>query len=67
MAKRQRVLAAGVVKDILFENIEALDGYLNKLEEHGTEHYVLETLEREDLTVIARIVSEWNYGELIKI
>ena len=65
--KIKTVLAAGVVRDLLFCSKDALDIYLYKLQHDCWEFEVLDRFDRDDGTVIVRIVQQYNSSPLIKL
>lgn len=67
MTKTKEVLAAGIVRDLQFCSLYALDVYLSGLDQRKTAYKVLETYEREDLSVIVRIVTQYNNSPLIQL
>ena len=67
MIKAKEILAAGIVRDIQFRTVEDMEAYLDGLTSKKQKNEVLETYEREDRTVIIRIVTQYNQRELIKL
>ena len=67
MTKTKEILAAGIVQDIQFCTHYALDVYLYGLERGNVTHKVLETFERQDGSVICRIVKQYNNSPLIQL
>ena len=65
--QRKTLLAAGIVRDIQFRTVEDMKAYLDGLTSKKQKYEVLETYEREDGTVIARIVTKYNQTDLIKL
>ena len=65
--QRKTLLAAGIVRDIQFRTVEDMEAYLDGLTSKKQKYEVLETYEREDRTVIIRIVTQYNQRELIKL
>lgn len=67
MTKTKEILAAGIVQDIQFCSQYARDMYFYGLERGNVTHKVLETFEREDGSVIIRIVKQYNGSPLIQL
>ena len=65
--QRKTLLAAGIVRDIQFRTVEDMETYLDGMTSKKQKYKVLETYEREDRTVIIRIVTQYNQHELIKL
>ena len=65
MARTKELLAAGYVRDILFRSGEDLKNYILKLESRKQEYKILEQTNREDDTVIIRILQQYNTAPLI--
>lgn len=64
--KSKTVLAAGIIRDLLFRNKECLDLYLYELEHRCLAYKVLEQLPRDDGSIIIRIVCQYNNSDLIQ-
>lgn len=67
MARAKEVLAAGVVRDLLFRDHEAYELHLYSLEHRHERYQVIETMNREDGSIIARILSGYNNSPLIQL
>lgn len=67
MARAKEVLAAGVVRDLLFRDIDAYEQHIYRLENRHERYQVIETMNREDGSVIARILSGYNNSPLIQL
>ena len=67
MARTKELLAAGYVRDILFRNGEDLKNYILKLESRKQEYRILEQMDREDGSVIIRILQQYNTAPLIQL
>lgn len=65
--RRKEILAAGYVRDILFETVEDMEAYLNGMQIRKQNYKVLETFERNDRTVIIRILQQYNNSPLIQL
>ena len=65
--KAKEILAAGIVRDILFVNQAAVDVYLEKLQQSYYEFEVLDKFTRDDGSVIIRIVQQYNNSPLISL
>ena len=64
---KKEILAAGYLRDILFENEEQMEIYLDHLDSRKQLHKVLYTYRRADGTVIIRILQQYNNAPLIKV
>jgi len=62
----KKILAAGIVQDIEFDSQESLDKYIMRHVLFCDKYEVIE-VSRENGTVIARIVTEYNDLDLIKL
>lgn len=67
MAQKKVILAAGYVRDILFASAEAEELYLYTLQHRCIEHKILDKLQRDDGSVILRIVQQYSNSPLIKL
>ena len=67
MARAKEVLAAGVVRDLLFRDREEYEQHLHSLENRHKRYQVIETINREDGSIIARILSGYNNSPLIQL
>ena len=67
MARTKELLAAGYVRDILFRSGEDLKNYILKLENRKQEYRILEQMDREDGSVIIRILQQHNTAPLIQL
>lgn len=65
MAKK--LLAAGYVRDLLFDSAEALELYLNDLEHKKLQHKILDKFDRADGSVIIRILQQYNQAPLVEL
>ena len=65
--KAKEILAAGYVRDILFRSKEVFDLYLYNLDHRKVYYQVIETFTRDDGSVIARILQQYNNAELIHL
>lgn len=63
----RELLAAGIVRDILFRNADAADLYLKWLDCRFANFDVLDRYDREDGSVIMRIVQQYNGCDLIQL
>ena len=61
------LLAAGIVRDYEFLNMRGFDLYLDQLDKRKINYKVIETFERPDLSVVVRIVHQYNNADLIKL
>ena len=67
MARTKELLAAGYLRDILFRNGEDLKHYILQLESRKQEYRILEQMNREDGSVIIRILQQYNTAPLIQL
>ena len=67
MARTKELLAAGYVRDILFRSSEDLKNYILQLERRKQEYRILEQMNREDGSVIIRILQQYNTAPLIQL
>ena len=67
MARTKELLAAGYVRDILFRSGEDLKNYIRQLESRKQEYRILEQMNREDGSVIIRILQQYNTAPLIQL
>ena len=65
--KRKTILAAGYVRDILFSQQDDLDLYLYALDRSGVEYEILDKLQRDDGSIIIRILQQYNQAPLIRL
>lgn len=66
MSKKQ-VLAAGIVRDIKFGSKEDMEIYLYEMKHKKQLYAVLENYERNDGSILARIVQQYNQSPLIEL
>lgn len=62
-----KLLAAGIVRDFIFDCQDSLDVYLSVLQLRKISYEILDQLLRDDGRVIVRIVSQYNDVELIQL
>lgn len=67
MGHRKQVLAAGIVQDILFHSMSDRNLYLASLDGKKINHQLIETFERDDGSVIIRILKQYNGSNLIQL
>ena len=67
MNRRIHLLAAGVVRDILFCSMSDRDLYFSRLDGRKICYELLDTFERSDGTVIIRFVQQYNDTDLIQL
>lgn len=65
--RNMELLAAGIVRDILFRSADHLDLYLYALDHKKHDYVILDKRNRSDGSVIIRIVTQYNYNELIQL
>lgn len=58
------LLAAALVRDFEFDSWQRFELYLYQLEHNGVVHKVLESFERADGSVVARIVTQFGHYDL---
>ena len=64
---KKELLAGGIIRDLLFQSPEDMETYLDKLEDRKQQYKVVETYERQDRSVIIRIISQYNNAPLIRV
>ena len=67
MAKVKQILAAGIVRDILFDSPDSADLYLYRLVHRGFTFKVLQSCRFYDGTVILRVLQRYNDYDLIEL
>lgn len=67
MAKKVKVLAAGILRDIRFDCADRADEYLYKLDHLKVVYKVLDSCRCSDGTVILRMLEAYNDHDLIEI
>lgn len=65
--KEKELLAGGIVRDFRFCNEAAYREYVEKLSYSGQEYEVLQREPGKNGTVLARIVTQHNNADLIKL
>lgn len=65
MAKK--LLAVGYVRDLEFNNQDALDLYLYALDHKKLQHKILDKFDRTDGSIIIRILQQYNNTPLIQL
>ena len=65
MAKK--ILAAGIVRDILFPTVDDLERYIEKLEFNCVAYDEIGRIQRSDGQWIIRIVTGYNLSPLIEL
>lgn len=63
----KELLAAGLIRDILFGSKDDVDLYIYKLEHQCDQYEILDRYDREDGSVIIRIMQQYNYVPLIEL
>lgn len=63
----KQVLAAGYVRDLLFESAYALEIYLYGLDHRKAQYKILDKFTRDDGSVIIRILQQYNNSPLIQL
>ena len=67
MHRTRELLAAGYVRDILFKSKDYLIDYLTGLESKKLQYKILEQYNKEDGSVIIRILQQYNTAPLIQL
>ena len=67
MNRTKELLAAGYVRDILFKSRNHLADYICGLERKKLRFKILEEHDREDGSVIIRILQQYNTAPLIQL
>lgn len=67
MGRNVELLAAGIVRDLWFRSLDHRNIYLHRLDGRKIHYELLDTFEREDDTVIIRIVQQYNSSDLIQL
>ena len=65
--KAKEILAAGYVRDILFRSKKVFDLYLYNLDHRKIYYQVIETFIRDDGSIIARILQQYNSAPMIQL
>lgn len=63
----KQILAAGIVQDICFSCMEARNKYLRRLDSYRMNYQLVDTYERQDGSVIIRIIKPYNGSDVIRI
>lgn len=63
----KELIAAGYVRDIKFESAYALEIYLYGLDHRKALYKILDRYDREDGSVIVRILQQYNNSPLIQL
>lgn len=61
----KKLLAAGIVRDLEFDCKDALDLYLYSMQQKKMKYEILDRLDRDDGSIIIRIVVQYNNAHLI--
>lgn len=64
---RKRLLAAGYLRDIEFDNQDSLDLYLCSLDHKRLQYRILDKYVRSDDSIIIRILQQYNNADLIQL
>lgn len=67
MGRRKIVLAGGYVRDLLFPSEDHAQAHIQSLEYRGLEYKILDSLRRDDGSMILRIVQQYNNSPLINL
>lgn len=64
---RKHLLAAGIVRDLLFDSVESLEIYIYFLDRKKMQYKILDKFTRDDGSIIIRIVCQYNSADLIRL
>lgn len=67
MAKAKELLAAGYVRDIRFRDNSEYESYIYKLDHVHIQYKILDSMVRDDGSVIIRILQQYNNSPLIQL
>ena len=67
MGRNIELLAAGIVRDLWFRSWDHRNVYLKRLDDRKVNYHLIETVEREDGSVIIRLLQQYNNSELIQL
>ena len=67
MGRNIELLAAGIVRDIWFRSLDHRNTYLRRLDDRKINYQLMETLERDDGSVIIRLLQQHNSSDLIQL
>lgn len=67
MSRRKELLAAGYIRDILFRNGDDCQVYIYGLDHQKVEYKILNTYNRDDGSVIIRILQQYNNVPLVQL
>ena len=65
--RRKELLAAGLIRDILFCSNDEVDLYIHELEHRCVQYEILDRYVREDGSEIIRIIQQYNNVPLIEL
>ena len=65
--RRKELLAAGLIRDILFCSNDEVDLYIRELEHRCVQYQILDRYVREDGSEIIRIIQTYNYVPFIEL
>ena len=65
--RRKELLAAGLIRDILFCSNDEVDLYIHELEHRSVQYEILDRYVREDGSEIIRIMQQYNNVPLIEL
>lgn len=65
--RRKELLAAGLIRDILFCSNDEVDLYIHELEHRCFQYEILDRYVREDGSEIIRIMQQYNNVPLIEL
>lgn len=65
--RRKELLAAGLIRDILFCSNDEVDLYIHELEYRCVQYEILDRYVREDGSEIIRIMQQYNNVPLIEL
>ena len=65
--RRKELLAAGLIRDILFCSNDEVDLYIHELEHRCVQYEILDRYVRDDGSEIIRIMQQYNNVPLIEL
>ncbi|MBQ2858600.1 MAG: hypothetical protein IJA45_01765 [Oscillospiraceae bacterium] len=65
--RRKELLAAGYIRDVLFRNSDDCQVYIYDLDHGGVDYRILDSFNRDDGSVIIRILQQYNNCPLIEL
>lgn len=62
----KKLLAGGIIRDLLFDSQDSFDIYIYKLQHDKQQYKILDVFTRDDGSVIVRILGSYNASPLIR-